>query len=490
MLSGTLTYKFPFLQHSGNNGATIDDLVHGGIPRLSARDICRAMSEIIQRRSMPLFILWDIENISIPTSASAAHVVSQIRDAVAPYGQEKVFHAYASVSSGQITEEKRSELHLSGCNLVDSPHMGRKEVADKMIIVDAMEFAYTHADGATLCFITADLDYAYLLSKLQKPQWKTIVISKGNRGSMLRANCDVHMRWETDILHQEVEKSQFEQRKEETSNVVCSSLSTEPTTTPSLWASNVEMLESIIMSEREKDCSLGVLKSRVGMILKQRHPEIFIERNNIKDFLAQAIEMGDVFESGDGEFKTLYLSQSDSKKDMLEIKVSKISPLSVEEMPKKAIQVAEEGRKHIIFVKKTHFAKEDPLSGMYVCSTDHHKLLMFFTFKDAKSFATERPWLCQHGVLVNWLTCSKPKHFQHSAIVRNEVIKCALCNCMTANDEVCHSCFEGWSDFKRMRAQDKVISLLKVMEDCDDLFIPRTEFAKILMEGYPLLYAS
>ena len=195
---------------SGNSEATLDDLVDGGIPRLSARDICRVMSEVVQRRSRPLMVLWDIENVAIPTQTSAAHAVSQIKAAVEPYGQVKQFRAYASVSLGQIPEEKRSELHLSGCNLVDSPHLGRKEVADKMIIVDAMEFAYLHLDGATLCFITGDVDYAYLLSKLQKPQWTTIVISKGSGETMLHVNCDVKLRWETDILHQSLPQVVFE----------------------------------------------------------------------------------------------------------------------------------------------------------------------------------------------------------------------------------------------------------------------------------------
>jgi hypothetical protein len=101
---------------------------------------------------------------------------------------------------GRIPQERRSDLQLSGCHLVDCPHNGRKEVADKMIIVDAMQFAFTHPEGATLCFITGDVDYAYLLAVLQKPQWRTIVISKGTISSMLNVNCDMKMRWETDIL--------------------------------------------------------------------------------------------------------------------------------------------------------------------------------------------------------------------------------------------------------------------------------------------------
>ena len=48
--------------------------------------------------------------------------------------------------------------------------------------------------------MTGDVDYAYLLAVLQRPQWRTIVISKGTLQSMLHVNCDMKMRWETDIL--------------------------------------------------------------------------------------------------------------------------------------------------------------------------------------------------------------------------------------------------------------------------------------------------
>ena len=70
----------------------------------------------------------------------------------------------------------------------------------QMIIVDAMQFAFQHKEGATLCFITGDVDYAYLLATLQRPQWRTIVVSRGTMQSMLHVNCDMKIRWETDIL--------------------------------------------------------------------------------------------------------------------------------------------------------------------------------------------------------------------------------------------------------------------------------------------------
>ena len=179
----------------------INDLVSSEIPRLVASDIVTAAMEALRRMSRPLSIFWDIENIPVPSGSSGTEVASRLRSVLSAHGNLVQFRGYASIGLNQIPEQKRSELHLSGCHLVDCPHVGRKEVADKMIIVDAMEFAFMNiTDGATLVFITNDVDYAYLLAKLKKPQWKTIVISKVNHESMLHVSCGMHLQWETDIL--------------------------------------------------------------------------------------------------------------------------------------------------------------------------------------------------------------------------------------------------------------------------------------------------
>lgn len=108
----------------------------------------------------------------IPSDHSGRDVASRLKSILAPHGDLVQFRGYASIGLGLIPQHKRSDLQLSGCHLVDCPHNGRKEVADKMIIVDAMQFAFSNPGGATLCFITGDVDYAYLLSVLQRPQWR------------------------------------------------------------------------------------------------------------------------------------------------------------------------------------------------------------------------------------------------------------------------------------------------------------------------------
>lgn len=178
----------------------VKDLVAGNIPLLAARDIVNVTSSFLKRNRCPMAIFWDLENMPIPTAADGRDVVARLKTVLAHLGDLVQFRCYASIGLNLIPQHKRSDLQLSGCHLVDCPHQGRKEVADKMIIVDAMQFAFQNPDGATLCFISGDTDYAYLLAVLQRPQWRTIVISRGTMQSMLHVNCDIKMRWETDIL--------------------------------------------------------------------------------------------------------------------------------------------------------------------------------------------------------------------------------------------------------------------------------------------------
>ena len=196
--------------------AVVNDLVAGGIPILAARDIVNIASETIRKSQAPMAIFWDLENLSIPAKCSGREVVRKLKAILAPHGNLIQFRGYASIGEGNIPQQKRSDLQLSGCHLVDCPHVGRKEVVDKMIIVDAMHFAFTHPDAATICLITGDVDYAYLLAVLQQPQWRTVVISKGTIRSMLHVNCDMKMRWETDILQMGVDSSSSQSLESET----------------------------------------------------------------------------------------------------------------------------------------------------------------------------------------------------------------------------------------------------------------------------------
>lgn len=174
----------------------VDNLVNLGIPKLAACDIYSIVHDSIKRTQAPLVVYWDLEDHPIPVENGATEIALRIKRILEPHGTMVQFRAYGNLSF--IPEWKRSELQLSGCHLVDVPDNGRKELIGKFIIIDAMEFAFK-SEQATICFITSDADFAYLLNRLQAPQWQTIVISKGNVKA-LQSNCDLAIQWESEIL--------------------------------------------------------------------------------------------------------------------------------------------------------------------------------------------------------------------------------------------------------------------------------------------------
>lgn len=72
-----------------------------------------------------------------------------------------------------------------------------------MIIVDALCYAMSkQATGATLCFITNDQDFAYLLSRIARmPKFRTVLImSNPIANSMLARSADHVLSWSVDLF--------------------------------------------------------------------------------------------------------------------------------------------------------------------------------------------------------------------------------------------------------------------------------------------------
>ena len=81
---------------------------------------------------------WEtlLENCAIPASESSYKIVNKIRSLAHQYGSVKTFRAYLECPE-QISPKLsaiRSELQSCGVSLIDCPHNGRKDVADKMLM--------------------------------------------------------------------------------------------------------------------------------------------------------------------------------------------------------------------------------------------------------------------------------------------------------------------------------------------------------------------
>jgi hypothetical protein len=75
------------------------------------------------------------ENCRPPSGSCGYNVLDSVRHVANQFGAVTVFRAYLELGQEYSkTKILRSELQSSGVSLIDCPHNGQKDVADKMIL--------------------------------------------------------------------------------------------------------------------------------------------------------------------------------------------------------------------------------------------------------------------------------------------------------------------------------------------------------------------
>ncbi|KZT29332.1 DUF537-domain-containing protein, partial [Neolentinus lepideus HHB14362 ss-1] len=125
-------------------------------------------------------IFWDFENCQPSSGVDACALTENIRRIAHRFGQVTSFKAYidlALLSRNARPAAFRAQLQASGVLLIDTPHHNKKEVADKVMIVDMMAFALENQPPATVILITGDSDFAYLVSVLRFRLYRVVLIT-------------------------------------------------------------------------------------------------------------------------------------------------------------------------------------------------------------------------------------------------------------------------------------------------------------------------
>ncbi|KAH8117424.1 limkain-b1-type NYN domain-containing protein, partial [Phellopilus nigrolimitatus] len=124
-------------------------------------------------------VFWDYENCRPPSNVSGFSVVDRIRRIVEDFGNTTVFKAYVDLSLECANARSifHSELQSSGLSIIHCPHNGRKDVADKMMLVDMLAFAIDSPAPATIVLITGDRDFAYAVAILRFRGYEVIIIA-------------------------------------------------------------------------------------------------------------------------------------------------------------------------------------------------------------------------------------------------------------------------------------------------------------------------
>ncbi|KAF6169685.1 hypothetical protein GIB67_004077 [Kingdonia uniflora] len=125
----------------------------------------------------PVAILWDIENCPIPNNVRSEDVAGNIRMAVNAHpnitGPIKVLSAYGDFST--FPRRVREGCQRTGVKLIDVPN-GRKDAADKAILVDMFLFAFENRPPSSILLISGDVDFSPALHILGQQGYTVILV--------------------------------------------------------------------------------------------------------------------------------------------------------------------------------------------------------------------------------------------------------------------------------------------------------------------------
>ncbi|XP_050209374.1 uncharacterized protein LOC126660081 [Mercurialis annua] len=125
----------------------------------------------------PVAILWDIENCPVPSDVRSEDVAGNIRMALRVHnvikGAVMMFSAYGDFNS--FPRRLREGCQRTGVKLIDVPN-GRKDAADKAILVDMFLFALDNPPPSSIVLISGDVDFAPALHILGQRGYTVVLV--------------------------------------------------------------------------------------------------------------------------------------------------------------------------------------------------------------------------------------------------------------------------------------------------------------------------
>ncbi|KAI0561136.1 Meiosis regulator and mRNA stability factor 1 [Gracilaria domingensis] len=137
-------------------------------------------------------VFWDLENIHVPSSTSPAafvHALCRALRSVAPHPSlshpQPVLRMLAVANIHSIPLHQRKSLQSSGVSILHFETNGRKDACDKALITELCLLPREHAPPMGVALLSADVDFAYALSRLTALGYYTVVVAP-NMGTISR----------------------------------------------------------------------------------------------------------------------------------------------------------------------------------------------------------------------------------------------------------------------------------------------------------------
>ncbi|XP_076940663.1 uncharacterized protein LOC143609932 [Bidens hawaiensis] len=125
----------------------------------------------------PIAILWDMENCPVPNDVRPEDVAGNIRTDLRVHpvinGSVNMLSAYGDFNG--FSRRLRKGCQRTGVKLVDVPN-GRKDAADKAILIDMFLFALDNPPPCSIMLISGDVDFSPALHVLGQCGYTVILV--------------------------------------------------------------------------------------------------------------------------------------------------------------------------------------------------------------------------------------------------------------------------------------------------------------------------
>ncbi|XP_076919485.1 uncharacterized protein LOC143580296 [Bidens hawaiensis] len=125
----------------------------------------------------PIAILWDMENCPVPNDVRPEDAAGNVRMALRVHpvinGAVNMFSAYGDFNG--FSRRLREGCQRTGVKLIDVPN-GRKDAADKAILIDMFLFALDNPPPSSIMLISGDVDFSPALHVLGQRGYAVILV--------------------------------------------------------------------------------------------------------------------------------------------------------------------------------------------------------------------------------------------------------------------------------------------------------------------------
>ncbi|GAA5828960.1 hypothetical protein JCM3766R1_003882 [Sporobolomyces carnicolor] len=145
-----------------------------------------------------------LRNLGVPADTTVSRVVASLIALAKSYGSLSVVKAYldTDILRSHKGKKLRGELQSNAVTISDTPHRGHKEVADAMMITDALVFGLERTPSVVI-LVTSDEGFAYPTSILKQKSCKVVLVAdevhlaKGDNASI---RADLKIGFRSDLL--------------------------------------------------------------------------------------------------------------------------------------------------------------------------------------------------------------------------------------------------------------------------------------------------